>query len=676
MSQSVILNGATSGEVRISPDGRRIFNAGPDGVVRVYDTLTGQLIHQWQVGGSLGAMDLSPDGSLLVIFDAAQPIMYYVDISRFGQVTALDYALGPNEGLIVDVAIFSNQTALVLQSRTDGGFWQAETLNINLAQFAPTNTSVQPGAFLSRVSNPEPFVEEVLISEAEGGTIFRRGLGEVLGISSGIADTRAQALGGDFYAFAYPSFAVIINGWGGNNTTVELRNSNFNFGVVRDLEFSADLRFFHVLGRSGSTIFTFRTSDWSLVGSFATGTAIPDNSADPVTLLLDPRGQFFTIQSGTGSAFTVVENPLAPAIEGTMFPEELIGTLFGDDIFGFGGDDTINAGDGADFIHAGQGFDVVNGGSNVDTLVINGNSSAYTITQISTGRFEIADGVDPGNGGSIDDVVNVEFVRFNDQTIRLRPGTGVSVNFETANPAVYQSAMNAIRDFDGNALGGNGSWLRIGSADVNGDGDIDQILVNRAIGRFATVGTAPDGLVYFMDFSWAGETRVAGIYIDPLVAAGIVERFGPNDSQRRFQNDLQIENINRVLGADDYDNDGLQEVYFALTDGTAYLRAIMEFDGNIRYANYQSQQEVIDYLTANGFGPETYAGWFTAPSGAEAGLMEEKIDFADTSGLDRGGPALLPGMDAPLPGTINPATLAFHAPAPAFDDHMRTEFYG
>lgn len=69
MSQSVILNGATSGEVRISPDGRRIFNAGPDGVVRVYDTLTGQLIHEWQVGGTPGAMDISPDGGLIVIFD-------------------------------------------------------------------------------------------------------------------------------------------------------------------------------------------------------------------------------------------------------------------------------------------------------------------------------------------------------------------------------------------------------------------------------------------------------------------------------------------------------------------------------------------------------------------------------------------------------------------------------
>ena len=177
--------------------------------------------------------------------------------------------------------------------------------------------------------------------------------------------------------------------------------------------------------------------------------------------------------------------------------------------------------------------------------------------------------------------------------------------------------MNAIRDFDGNALGGNGSWLRIGSADVNGDGDIDQILVNDAIGRFATVGIQ-NGLVYFDDHSWAGETRVAGIYIDPLVEAGLVVAGSDNDSQRRFQNDLQIENINRVLGADDYDNDGIWEVYFALTDGTAYLRALMHADGNIRYANYQSEQEVIDYLTANGYDESTFGDWFPSTQNAES----------------------------------------------------------
>ena len=100
----------------------------------------------------------------------------------------------------------------------------------------------------------------------------------------------------------------------------------------------------------------------------------------------------------------------------------------------------------------------------------------------------------------------------------------------------------------------------------------------------------------------------------------------------------------------------------------------MHADGNIRNANYQSQQEVIDYLTANGFGPETYAGWFTRPSIGEAGLMQERVDLAEASGLGRAELALMPGLDTAMPGTINPSTLAFHAPA--LDDHLRAEFYG
>jgi hypothetical protein len=322
----------------------------------------------------------------------------------------------------------------------------------------------------------------------------------------------------------------------------------------------------------------------------------------------------------------------------------------------------ISGGDGGDWIHAGAGNHAINGGSNVDTVSVSGRRADYTVTQLNTGVFRIL-----GPDGD-DMLTGVEFVQFDDQTLRLRPGSGVTVNFNTADRTVYQSAMNAIRDFDGNALGGNGGWLRIGQADVNGDGDIDQILVNRSIGRFATVGTAPDGLVYFADHSWAGETRVAGIYVDPLVAIGLVQAGSDEDSQRRFQNDLQIENINRVLGANDYNRDGIQEVYFALTDGTAYLRALMHADGNIRYANYQSQQEVIDYLTANGFGPETYAGWFTHPSSGETGLMQERVDLAEASGLGRA------GLDNAMSGTTHPGTLA--SLAPALDDHLRPEFYG
>ena len=35
-------------------------------------------------------------------------------------------------------------------------------------------------------------------------------------------------------------------------------------------------------------------------------------------------------------------------------------------------------------------------------------------------------------------------------------------------------------------------------------------------------------------------------------------------------------------------------------DGTAYLRALMHDDGNIRYANYQNESQMNEYLTAQG----------------------------------------------------------------------------
>ena len=35
-------------------------------------------------------------------------------------------------------------------------------------------------------------------------------------------------------------------------------------------------------------------------------------------------------------------------------------------------------------------------------------------------------------------------------------------------------------------------------------------------------------------------------------------------------------------------------------DGTAYLRSLMHADGNIKYANYQSEAQMTDYLTTLG----------------------------------------------------------------------------
>ncbi|WP_284126127.1 hypothetical protein [Parerythrobacter aestuarii] len=295
---------------------------------------------------------------------------------------------------------------------------------------------------------------------------------------------------------------------------------------------------------------------------------------------------------------------------------------------------TLIGSDQANILTGLGGDDTLDGGANVDTAVVNGNQADYTVTQTSTGVFEVS-----GPDGT-DTLTAIEYLQFDDATIRLMPGEGVTVDFS----ADFQSFMESIRDFDGNDLGGAGAWVWLGEADVNGDGDLDQILVNRDIGRFATVGTAEDGMIYFDDYGWAGETRIAGIYVDPLVQSGDVVAGSDEDSQRRFQNDLEIGNINQILGADDYDGDGLQEVYFALTDGTAYLHAYMHADGNIQYANYQSEQQVIDYLTANGYDASTWAGWFPSTQEGSGDKAAENGEIG--SGADLGlDPAAVFGFD-------------------------------
>ena len=101
------------------------------------------------------------------------------------------------------------------------------------------------------------------------------------------------------------------------------------------------------------------------------------------------------------------------------------------------------------------------------------------------------------------------------------------------------------------------------------------------------------GEINFNRYS-SGSTRVVGIYIDPLVQFGIVEQGSDHDSQRRFQNDLAIDNL-IAKTAGDYDSDGIHEVYWKIVDGTAYLRTQMHTDGNIRYANYQSSEQMNEY---------------------------------------------------------------------------------
>ena len=167
--------------------------------------------------------------------------------------------------------------------------------------------------------------------------------------------------------------------------------------------------------------------------------------------------------------------------------------------------------------------------------------------------------------------------------------------------------LGGIKDYDGNPHANTGSvsdatksaYKYQGLIDVNADGTKEAIYTNKESGRWVTASINSAGEIDYSDYGSGGTTRVVGIYIDPLVKDGIVKQGGDHDSQRRFQNDLNIDNLT-VKASGDYDSDGIQEVYWKTNDGTAYLRALMHADGNIRYANYQSKTQMMEYLTANG----------------------------------------------------------------------------
>ena len=169
-----------------------------------------------------------------------------------------------------------------------------------------------------------------------------------------------------------------------------------------------------------------------------------------------------------------------------------------------------------------------------------------------------------------------------------------------------ETTLDSIKDYDGNLHAGDSldatasSYKYQGLLDVNGDGSFETIFTNKSSRRWVTAEVNSEIChINFSDHGQGGSTRVVGIYIDPLVTSGEVEAGSDHDSQRRFQNDLKIDNL-IAKHSGDYDSDGIHEVYWKTNDGTAYLRSLMHADGNIRYANYQSEAQMKEYLTANG----------------------------------------------------------------------------
>ena len=274
-----------------------------------------------------------------------------------------------------------------------------------------------------------------------------------------------------------------------------------------------------------------------------------------------------------------------------------------DEVYGNAGNDTANLSNRDPASGEERFVGSFDGGSGTDQIQLPGSTTDYRIIEHGDKlvfhhqvyleehtlgrRLAVAENIERFDG--------VDLANLN-----LEDGFVLRAQGATAGPP---EDLSDIRDFGGNDLGTPEGWKFIGTADAQYDGDGEHVYVNPEIGRWATAGPDENGTIDFGDHGEGGDTRVVGIYIDPLVQSGEVERGSDFDSQRRFQNDLEIDNL-ELQTAFDFDADGFQEMYFKTVDGTAYLRALMHADGNIQYANYQSEDQVRSYLDGLGYGAE------------------------------------------------------------------------
>ena len=345
---------------------------------------------------------------------------------------------------------------------------------------------------------------------------------------------------------------------------------------------------------------------------------------------------------GSNRDDTIIGSTKNDNLLGELGNDEIYGYELNDILYGGYGNDSLYGGTGNDTIDGGLGNDTIDGGYGTDTAVFSKNFSEYSFA-IKSGNLQIT-------GARTDILKNIENIKFNDVSKNINkllelantasgssdssdssstPITdGVEVaevnssytadsnGFSSVNGSApvtitaytigQETTLDSIKDYDGNLHAGDNSaatptaYKYQGMLEVNGDGVFEAIFTNKSSKRWVTAEVnSTTGQIDFDDHGAGGTTRVVGIYIDPLVTSGDVVQYSDHDSQHRFRNDLEIDNL-VAKHAGDYDSDGVHEVYWKTADGSAYLRSLMHTDGNIRYANYQSEEQMKEYLTANG----------------------------------------------------------------------------
>ena len=477
-----------AGAFVLNTDASRLYVAGFDGVLRIFDAASGALLTSLTLGGNLQGIDISPDGSFLLVTNSTAETVDDITVStvfrvEIASLTTSSYTIQTSgtfpPGGLFDVVITAGNRAMV----TMGGVATFNTVyTIDLGTGLATATGSLYGGDLTISSdNSRVLGGEIGISTFQYQAY--NALGEYQGQNSYVSGVfgsppavEALSPSGNHIAIVGLTFGErYLQLYDGNfNHIASLTGLHSQLAQISGLAFSTDGSVLCALSNLSDTIYGIRMSDLTIVETIA----LPAGNYYDSSLY----GQELVLTSDDGSFFVrndagVLRVDRTNVNSGTSGDDTFAGVLYRDEYSGLGGNDTITGDRGNDRLDGGAGNDTINGGLGDDELIggddndqLNGGSGSdvavfagdradYLIDTSVTGQVTIT-GIGTRAASGTDVLTGIEQARFDDMTVNLVTSAntppvlgGVAIADQTVGDGTvytYQVPAGAFIDADPN----------------------------------------------------------------------------------------------------------------------------------------------------------------------------------------------------------------------------------
>ncbi|MEO7689144.1 MAG: hypothetical protein ABIS51_07650 [Sphingomonas sp.] len=411
---------AMPSDVVFNNDRTLMYVATQTGSIDVIETATGTVLHDFHVGNLLGGMDISADGSYLLVVDK-QPVsgspyggdavftIHKVDTAT-GAVTEFPKSFFGIEGPFYDVALFADGTAIATTTLRGSGGTDVYKLNTITGAYSLLSSAMPQAGIVSASADR---LHVLLTPGFNVGSLLATYDLTAEGVVKQVATAGGSSSGYSVHALSGDDNLVAYLDYFNNSRDVKIYDGHLNlvldlttqhseiangYGIYpTGLAFDEGANNLFVLMSTGNIV-QFSTADWSVVHTIAVGQSLPDltgHYSNGNNLTVGPDNQFFSII--VIDQLLHVDNPWAPTpTQGNDAADTLAGTDGNDLLYGLGGNDSLSGGAGNDTLRGGDGDDLLDGGTGHDVMYGGDGNDVYIVDNSSdiVGEASATGGID------------------------------------------------------------------------------------------------------------------------------------------------------------------------------------------------------------------------------------------------------------------------------------------